>query len=90
MTPLFLRHVGDALKIWGCTIIFFWDCWISVQSFLQELFKMDFPLDPVHYLLGLPTPGVPKHTKKLMSFILLAAKYTPVGYLLTLLHSPNW
>lgn len=32
------------------------------------------PLDPMHYLLGLPFHGIHKSKRKLMSFILLAAK----------------
>lgn len=68
------------LKDIGTHYHIFWDCpmirpfWNLGQSLLQDLFEMDLPLDPVHYLLGLPIPGVPKHTKKCIYLILLATK----------------
>lgn len=72
-----LKDIGMHYHIlWDCPMIL--PFWNSVQSLL----KMDLPLDPAHYLLGLPIPGVLKHAKKLISFILLAAKRViPTGWL---------
>lgn len=58
----------------------FWDCplihpfWMAIQTFIQDLFSVSLPLDPVHFLLGLPIPGLSKCAKKLATFIILAAK----------------
>lgn len=46
------------------------------MSLLQRLLEVPLPLDPIHYLLGLPFPGIGKLSNKLVSYILLAAKRT--------------
>lgn len=48
--------------------------WTMVISLLQRVLDNSFPLDLLHYLLGLPFPGIGKPLNKLASFILLAAK----------------
>lgn len=58
----------------------FWDCpligpyWTKIQDLLQTLLSTPIPLNPMHFLLRLPFPGISKASQKPMSFILLAAK----------------
>lgn len=67
----------------------FWECsliqpfWISVQSLLQSLLGTSVPLDPVHYLLGLPVPGTSKHARSLATFVLLAGYTLRLAVLLS-------
>lgn len=64
----------------GTHLHIFWQCpqiqpfWVNVMSILQTLTNTSLPLDPLHYLLGLPFPGLQKTIKKHISYILLAAQ----------------
>lgn len=65
--------MGTHYHIFGeCPLIL--PFWSSVQSVLQSVLEMDLTKDPVHYLLDLPVPGIPKYANKLLLYILLAAK----------------
>lgn len=61
---------------------FFWECplvtqfWAQIQKVLEKLMGVSIPLNPMHYILGLPVPGIHKFKRRLMSFVLLAAKRT--------------
>lgn len=61
------RPVGNLLK--------WYSLWSKIQDLLQTL-STPIPLNPMHFLLGLPLPVISKASGKLMSFILLAAKRT--------------
>lgn len=70
----------------------FWECpsiqsfWSSIHTYLQNLFEINLPLNPINFLLGLPFPELPKYAQKLAGFILLAA-YPRDGY--PHLHPPS-
>lgn len=48
--------------------------WSFIQVHLHKLLTNNLPLDPDYYLIGLPFPGIPRHTQKWTAFILLAAR----------------
>lgn len=58
----------------------FFDCplikpfWVYVLTLLQNLLNATMPLNPIHYLLGLPFLCITKTARRLITFILLAAK----------------
>ena len=58
----------------------FWECppvhrfWLQVKKLLEDLVEAPVTLTPMICLVGLPFPGVPKALRRLISFILLAAK----------------
>lgn len=52
------------------------------MSMLLTLSDTSLPLDPLHYLLGLPFLGLKKTTKWVLSYILLGARRViPVSWL---------
>lgn len=87
-TPERIHHINPSLssRCWRCCtetgshFHIFWTCsliqafWLEVMQTLQNVTDLTLPLDPIHYLLGLPCPGIPKPTIRLISYILLAAK----------------
>lgn len=97
-TPERIYHIDPSLssRCWRCGtetgshFHIFWTCslmqafWIEIQRTLQSITGLHLPFDPIHYLLGLPFPGISKPTKRLISYILLAAKRViPVCWLST-------
>ena len=48
--------------------------WSKVHALLGKVLGIPIPLHPLYLLLGLPLPKTPKPLRKLMAFILLAAK----------------
>lgn len=69
------KAVGSQYHIlWECPLVT--QFWAQIQTVLQKLLGVPIPLNPMHYILGLPVPGIHKSKRKLMSFILLAAKRT--------------
>lgn len=65
----------------GSLFHIFWQCsmiqpfWGEVRLLIQKVLDKSLPLDPLHYLLGLPFPGLTKRANRLLSYILLAAKW---------------
>lgn len=81
---MFLRFTGCAgdacVTLAPIYFYIFWECpniqpfWSTIQAHLQGLFETSLPLDPIHYLVDLPFPGILRHTQKFAAFILLVAK----------------
>lgn len=59
----------------------FWDCpvllpfWTQIHISLEMILNISIPFHPIHLLLGLLIPKMSKHHRKLMAFVLLAAKW---------------
>lgn len=72
-------------KAVGSHFHIFWECplvtqfWAQIQTLLEKLLEVPIPLNPMHLILGLPFSGIHKTKRRLMSFILLAAKRTIPG-----------
>lgn len=41
---------------------------------LHKVLDLSLPLDPIHYLLGLPFSGIAKPIKQLICYIILATR----------------
>ena len=87
-TPEFLlaRKLTPSGQCWRCGSSLgthyhiFWECpmitpyWSKIHALLGKVLGVPIPLHPLYLLLGLPLPKTPKTLRKLMAFILLAAK----------------
>lgn len=75
--PAHCWHCGTCT---GSLFHIFWQCsmvqpfWHEVMQLIQRVVDVSLPLDPLHYLLGLPFSGITKRSNMLISYILLAAK----------------
>lgn len=87
-TPEVIHKYDSSIsaKCWCCgtgvgsLFHIFWQCpmiqplWHEVMILIQKVVDVSLPLDPLHYLLGLPFSGITKKGSRLISYTLLAAK----------------